>query len=154
MKLKTRTIKNAAMIALLLTVGISTSWSATREEDQARGEAMLRKARADISEASSLSETAANAEMAAQKDLAIANQKRLQAHNLERAAFLLIRDSKRMEAAELRSRAETQAQQVKAEQAELGRLQTLLTNEKQVAADTTASASMKMSIKPSFKAWR
>lgn len=101
---------------------------------------MLAKARADITEANSLSEAAANAELAAKRDQAIANRKRLQAHNLEREAFLLIRDSKRMEAAELRARAETQTQQLKSEQLELERLQGLLTNAKQVATDTTGAA--------------
>jgi hypothetical protein len=136
----TKTLKNAVLLALLLTFGIANAWSATQEEDKAKGEVMLRQARTDITEANRLAVAAANAQLTAQRDQAIANRKRLQAHSLEREAFLLIRDSKRMEAAELRARAESQAQQVTTEAAELQRLQGLLANEKQITADTTSAA--------------
>ena len=140
-RMNTKTLAGGLLLAgLLTTASVLTGWSATPAEDRARGEEMLRRAHQDVVEASRLSEASAKAAQIAQQDQETANQKRLQAHNLERAAFLLIRDSKRLAAAELRARAENDEVQVKTEAGELLRLQGLLAHAQQTAADTTSAA--------------
>jgi hypothetical protein len=56
--INTKPLKNAVMLALLFTVGLSNAWSATQAEDQAKGEQMLRQARTDITEANRLAAAA------------------------------------------------------------------------------------------------
>ena len=139
--LKTQSMASGFLLAALLAaVGVSNAWSATRAEDRARGEEMIRKAHLDLVEANRLTEVAIKAAEVAQHDQEAANQKRIQARRLEREGYLLFRDANRIQAAEIRARAETQELQVRSESVELTRLQGLLAHENQTFADTTSAA--------------
>ena len=131
----------ALLLAALLTgAGTLTSWSASPAEDKAKGEEMLSRARIGFAEANGMYQASIRAAQLAQQEQALANQKRLEARKLQREAFLLIRDSSRMRASELRAQAERVELQVKTEAGELARLQGLLAHEKQTVTDTTSAA--------------
>src|ERR1700753_3590842 len=105
-------------------------------QDKVKGEEMLRQARADLAEANRMSEAAVAATQKAQEDQEAATHKREEAVKLQRAAFLLIRDSNRMRAAEIRMRVDEQELQVKSEFVEQMRLQRLATHQQQTAAES------------------
>jgi hypothetical protein len=128
------------LLAALLTAGAVSGQNAPRAQERARGEELLRRARADLAEANRLNEASIQSAQAAQQQEETANQKRLEARRLQREAFLLIRDSNRMRAAELRSRAEEEQGQVKTEGNELRRLRGILARQQQTASDATSAA--------------
>jgi hypothetical protein len=109
-------------------------------QDKAKGEEMLRRARAEFAEANQLSEAAVAATQKAQEDQEAATHKRDDAMKLQREAFLLIRDSNRMRAAEARARADEEELQLKSENLELARLNRLLAHQQQVAGDYASGA--------------
>ena len=128
------------LLAALLAAGAVRGQNAARVAEKAKGEQMLRQARADLVEANRIYEASIVATQAAERDQATANQKRLEARKLQREAFLLIRDSNRMKAAELRAQAEHDELQTKVEQGELMHLRGLAGHQQQVAADAKAAA--------------
>jgi hypothetical protein len=142
MLLTSRTTATGLLLAGLLTaVGTLHGWSASQAEDKAKGEAMLRQAQADLADANKLYDASIRATQLAQHEQEAASQRRLEARKLQREAFLLIRDSNRMQAAELRARAGGEELQVKSESVELARLQALLAHDRQVIADAIGAES-------------
>jgi len=131
--------RGCLLAALLTAAGVFNGSGATQAEDRVKGEEMLRRAQVDLAAANHLSETAAKSMQTAQLEQETAEQKRLQAHSLEREAFLLIRDANRMATAELRATAEGDDLQVKNQTAELVYLQALLANQNKIAADASGA---------------
>jgi len=127
------------LLAALLTAGALRGQNA-RAQERARGEQLLLQARRDMAEANRIYEASITAAQAAERDQAMANQKRLEARKLQREAFLLIRDSNRMKAAECRARAEQDELQAKTEDAQLIHLRGLLAHQQQIAADAKAAS--------------
>ncbi|MGA2750806.1 MAG: hypothetical protein ABSG59_18705 [Verrucomicrobiota bacterium] len=135
-----RMITTCLLLAALLTAGALRGQNATRAAEKARGEQMLNQARTDRLEANRLYEASIKAAQTAEQDQEAANLKRLQARRLQHEAFLLIRDSNRMRAAELRAQAEQAELQAKTENVEAMRLRGLLAHQQQVAADAKDAA--------------
>jgi len=141
------------VIAALLLTTLCASAPAlhAQAQDRAKGEEMLRQARTDLAEANRLADAAISASEKAQADQAAAAQKRAAALKLQRDAFMLIHDSNRARAAELRARADELARRGRADLLELQRLKKAVENEEETAAGDNASvASIRAKI-PSMK---
>ncbi len=139
--LSSRILSTCVLLTALL-VAASAQGQAQMQQDKARGEEMLRQARTDLAEANRMSQAAIAATQKAQEDQEAAAVKRRQAVQLQRQAFLLIHDSNRMRAAELRARADEQAAQGRSEEIELRRLKSLLSQQQATATGDTESAAL------------
>jgi hypothetical protein len=136
--LSTRIMATGLLLVALLAA--RPAQAQTRAQDKARGEEMVRHARAEFAEANQLSEAASAAAEKAEADQEAASKKREDAAKLQREGFALIRDSNRARAAELRARIDEQKAQARSEDAELKRLQRLLKRQQDVASDNTGGA--------------
>jgi hypothetical protein len=127
--------------AAILIAGLLTAGAGYGQTDKAKGEEMLRHARTDLAEANRLSEAAVAAEQRAQEDQAAATQKRDDAVKLQREAFTLIRDSKRMRAAELRARASELEVRLKSDKVQRANLAAQQNHISKIAGDYATAAS-------------